>query len=163
MKKCFWPDCQVPISGDPNPPDADDVIVCNWSDASCWPGNYVPGLDPSSRENITIVIDRHVMLDLPNVYIDDLYIAGTLELDQSAGTDFVIEANNVLVNTGQGGIDNFDEYTERRRRSYNEDNLPEWQFGRFLIGTESTPIACEKNRVSRPRNFYFFFAPRHPL
>ena len=107
MKKCFWPECQVPTSGDPNPPHVDDVTVCNWSNAACWPGNYVPGTDPANRENITIVIDRHVMLDVANVYLDDLYIEGTLELDQSAADHFVIEVNNILVNTGHGGVENF--------------------------------------------------------
>ena len=31
-----------------------------------------------------------------------------------------------------------------KNRSYNDDNLPEWQFGRLLIGTEATPVACGK-------------------
>ena len=33
-----------------------------------------------------------------------------MELDQAAGDNFVIEANNILVNTGHGGVDNFDDY-----------------------------------------------------
>ena len=57
-----------------------------------------------------------------------------------------------MVNTGYGGIVDFEasqfifdqENANRKRRSSNSEDLPEWQFGRFLIGTESTPIACGK-------------------
>ena len=58
------------------------------------------------------------------------------------------------MNTGYGGIVDFDasqfifEQTQqqgsRKRRSSNSGDLPEWQFGRFIIGTEGSPIACDK-------------------
>ena len=57
-----------------------------------------------------------------------------------------------MVNTGYGGIVDFEasqfifdqENSSRKRRSSNSGDLPEWQFGRFIIGTEGTPIACGK-------------------
>ena len=147
-KKCWFPNCIVPDTGNPNPPAADDIVQCNWSDASCWPGGEVP-LDGA---NVTIVIDRHVMIDVDTVIVDDLYVEGTLELDQSAcNPTCTIEANNILVNTGQGGVNDFDT-TETLmaaadgagRSFWSDDSLPHWQFGRLIIGTEDQPIACDK-------------------
>ena len=44
------------------------------------------GLDPSNRENVTILIDQHIMIDVADIYVDNLYVEGTLELDQSTGS-----------------------------------------------------------------------------
>ena len=44
------------------------------------------GLDPANRNNVTILIDQHIMIDVADIYVDNLYIEGTLELDQSSGS-----------------------------------------------------------------------------
>ena len=92
-------------------------------------------------------------MDVANIYVDDLYVEGTLELDQSSADNFLIEANNILINTGKGGVNNFETSVTLLEaaanaaagsRSFNDDNLPEWQYGRLLIGTEDSPIDCSK-------------------
>ena len=156
MKKCWYPNCIVPDAGNPTPPDASDIVTCNWSDTACWPDGVVPGLNEASRANVTIVTDRHVMIDVADLYLDNLFVEGTLELDQSVADAFTISVNSILVNTGYGGVDTFstiqtlnaaaasDDGGNRSTRLTNENSLPQWQFGRLLIGTESSPIACDK-------------------
>ena len=154
MKKCWYPNCIVPDAGNPVPPAT--IVECNWSDTACWPDGVVPGLDAANPANVTIVTDRHVKINVADLYLDNLFVEGTLELDQSVANAFTINANSILVNTGYGGVDTFstiqtlnaaaaaDSGGNRSNRLTNENSLPQWQFGRLLIGTEDTPIACDK-------------------
>ena len=155
MKKCWYPNCIVPDAGNPTPPALSDIVTCNWSDTACWPDGVVPGLDSANPANVTILTDRYVKIDVADLYLDNLFVEGTLELDQSVGSAFTINANSILVNTGYGGVDTFAttqtlqaaaaaDGTRSSNRLTNENSLPQWQFGRLLIGTESTPIACDK-------------------
>ena len=99
---------------------------------------------------MTIVIDRHVILDVAEIFVDNLYIGGTLELDHSIASTIRLEVTNILVNSPDGGIDTFEtaQFVHQSQdngiqgRNFNEDNLPEWQFGRLIIGTEADPVPC---------------------
>ena len=63
-KKCWFPNCEVPVLGDPQPPSTDDITACNWSDPSCWVDGLVPGLDSENLQNVTILIDQHIRVIL---------------------------------------------------------------------------------------------------
>jgi len=148
MYKCYWPNCEIPNFDDPAPPA--EVITCMWSSPDCWPAGVVPGLDAANKENITIVHDRHVILDVANIYVDELYIEGTLEVDPASATDFNIEFHNMLINSAHGGINTFSveqeiAIIEGQARTVNENSLPEWQFGRLIVGTEDSPFPCDKS------------------
>ena len=49
------------------------------------------GLDPANRENVTILLDQHIMIDVADIYIDNLYVEGTLELDQNTGSGLFLK------------------------------------------------------------------------
>ncbi|CAG5089689.1 Oidioi.mRNA.OKI2018_I69.PAR.g12308.t1.cds [Oikopleura dioica] len=142
MYKCFWENC-IPPPTDP-PPVNPDQTTCRWSVPECWEDGI-----PEPGSNVTITGSTHMLIDIPDVDVDLIFVEGALEFDQLAGKDFTITARQILTNTGGGN------FTDMIGRSFGTVENMKYSKGiegrntyfmsqsAFKVGTAENPWPCD--------------------
>jgi len=142
MYKCFWEDC-IPPPTDP-PPVNPDQTTCRWSLPECWEDGV-----PEPGANVTITGSTHMLIDVPEINVDLLFVEGGLEFDQLSGKDFQITSRQILTNTGGGN------FTDMIGRSFGDVQNMKYSKGKssrttyfmsqsaMKIGTAENPWPCD--------------------
>ena len=137
--KCFYPACEEPEPEPPSPPPA--LVDCNFKD--CFGGQM-----PADWENIVVQASQKMIVDADSVAaagnhlkFGSVVVDGTLSIPADAipaGKTLTIEADSMIVNTGEPDVIN----GSRRRRDLMYINN-----GAIVIGTADNPIPCDRKVI----------------
>ncbi|XP_012942613.1 fibrocystin-L [Aplysia californica] len=93
--RCYYRGCKPP----PKPMELRDLPshIEYWSDLNTWVNFTSDGLPPEDYDNLTIPIDKYIIVDVPIPKLSHVIVDGGLEFSENNTADILLEADYIQI------------------------------------------------------------------